>query len=645
MTAFEQVNNTQQTGLGRSRGMGNWLNNLAVLWKIALIALVLAIGMLLLVITSLSFTAVLRFHTNNLYSFMLIPISSLQEARLKSIETVRTLEVLDSSQTVLDTEQKQGVFDQAKDYAKQINEIIDRYSKEWVTTTSPEFTAILQKYGQQKAQDSEVLQLKELNALNTRMNATLDAFIKAKGNTPVGSAELTSGYFEISDRLQDLINLNLDFAKLSDQDAAIAGRNGVILEFVVFGVVLLVGIGTVALIARSITQRLAKLETAARALRSGNLDFEADVSGRDEIGLVSGALNTSVAQLKNLLSEQNLERERGIALQANVSQFLGVAMDIAGGDLTKKGQVTDDALGNVVDAINLMTEEFGALLGNVRAAANRVSSGANTMTETSQSILGNVQSQAALAKGAESQTNRVAQAMQSLAMTADKGATAAQFTLEASSVGTQAVAQTREQFTAIRTQMLEMVQGMQNLAQRSDEINEVVRTISRFASQTNLLALGASLEAAGAGSAGARFGAVANAVRTLADDSAKAASRITGIVKDVQTEIQSLSVRASDGATQVQKGTEIAAQAGERLDRISDLAKQSSQVAQDIAALATEQAESVEAVRENVTQIALTAQTTETGTRQGGAAASELQTLSQSLTQSLERFRLPSAAN
>jgi twitching motility protein PilJ len=367
------------------------------------------------------------------------------------------------------------------------------------------------------------------------------------------------------------------------------------------------------------------------------------VAGRDEIGSVANTLNASISQLRGLLAEQNSERERGVLLQQNVSQFLNVAMDIASGDLTKRGQVTEDVLGNVVDAINLMTDEFGELLGSVKNAAAQVSTSSQAMTATTQSILENAQSQANLATNAQSQTNVVAEAMQTLAMTADKGATAAQFTLEASTAGTQAVAQTREQLSALREQMLEMTGKMQNLARRSEEINEVVRTISRFASQTNLLALGASLEAAGAGSAGARFGAVANAVRSLADDSAKAATRVSGIVKEVQEEIQSLSSRATSSAEQVQLGNQVAAQAGERLERISELARQSAQVALDISNLANEQAESVEVVRDNMTRIASTAQFTESSTRQGGVAAEQLQALSQNLSQSLSRFRLPGA--
>ncbi len=632
---------TTQLGGGERQSAGI-LDNLGVLWKIGLLSLVLALGTLVLLLVNQTTNATLSYHTNNLYEFELLPINSLQEARISSIATVRTLEVLQTSASSLDQEQVDGVLEQSLDYSKRLNAVLEQYEKLWITTIKPEFTALLKAKQQTKLQDREVLQFGELKTLNNRMKTSLAAFIKTKGkNGEMALAELTGGYFEISDRLQDLVSLNLEFAKLSAADAdeasAASQRNSIL----VFLAILVFGALLVFLIGRSITLRLSKLESAARELRSGNLDVQSDVRGRDEIGSVSTALNASITQLRAVRIEQDLERQKGVKLQENVSEFLNVAMDIAGGDLTKKGAVTDDVLGNVVDAINIMTDEFGVLLGNVRSAAERVSSSANSMTQTSQGILENAQSQASLAQGAQNQTNLVAQAMQSLAATADKGASAAQFTLEASSAGTQAVTQTREQLVQIRDQMLSMTQGMQGLARRSDEISEVVRTISRFASQTNLLALGASLEAAGAGTAGARFGAVANAVRSLADDSAKAASRITSIVKDVQNEIQTLSGRATVSAEQVQMGTQVAAQASERLERISDLARQSVQVASDIASLASQQAESVEVVRENVTRIVKTAQVTETNTRQGGVAAGELQTLSQSLSQSLERFRLP----
>jgi twitching motility protein PilJ len=619
----------------------NLLTNLRFTWKLVLIVLALVLSTAIVTFTSLGGLGTLRTALSNSYEFALTPTKALASSQLAYADAQRFLELLNRNTLNAETRQQYAYDAQGALELGEAN--FNLYTSQYALSIRPDSASNLGSAGatiisSEKAAVARIQELVDQNKIEIA-----DYFEIATVQTPTAAiaARAIVALDSLRGSIQTLSDVNDNIASTQREIAFQNAEQTQRLIFIALGVGLFVGIVLAFLVARSTAVRMANLERGAQGLRSGNLDIRIPVSGRDEIGSVANTLNASILQLKDLLSEQDLERQRGLKLQENVSEFLNVAMDIAGGDLTKKGTVTDDVLGNVVDAINIMTDEFGVLLGNVRSAAERVSSSANSMTQTSQGILENAQSQATLAQGAQNQTNLVAEAMQSLAMTADKGATAAQFTLEASSAGTVAVTQTREQLVQIRDQMISMTQGMQGLARRSDEINEVVRTISRFASQTNLLALGASLEAAGAGSAGARFGAVANAVRSLADDSAKAASRITNIIKDVQNEIQTLSARAVSGAEQVQLGTQVAAQASERLERISDLAKQSAQVSLDIASLATEQAESVETVRENVTRIVKTAQVTESNTRQGGVAAGELQTLSQSLSQSLERFRLP----
>ncbi len=617
------------------------LTNLRFSWKLVLIVLALVLSTAIVTFTSLGGLRTLQTALTNSYEYALNPTRSLSSSQLAYADAQRFLELLNRSTLTVEN-REQYVYDAQS--ALELGEaLFNLYTSQYALSIRPASASNLGSRGAALLASEKAALARIQELVDQTKKENVDYFEVAATQAPIAAIALrtVSSLDSLRGSLQTLAEINDNIGTTQREIAAQNVQQTQRLIFIALGAGLLAGIILAFLVGRSTAIRMASLERGAANLRSGNLDMRIAVSGRDEIGSVANTLNASISQLRSLLNEQNLERERGVKLQENVSQFLNVAMDIASGDLTKKGAVTDDVLGNVVDAINIMTEEFGVLLGNVRSAAEQVSLGANSMTQTSQGILENAQNQAILAQGAQSQTNLVAEAMQSLAITADKGATAAQFTLEASSAGTQAVSQTREQLAQIRSQMLEMTQGMQNLARRSEEINEVVRTIARFASQTNLLALGASLEAAGAGSAGARFGAVANAVRSLADDSAKAASRISTIVKDVQSEIQALSGRANQGAEQVQMGTQVAAQAGERLERISDLARQSAQVATDIANLATEQAESVEVVRENMTRIAKTAQVTENNTRQGGVAATDLQSLSQSLAQSLERFRLP----
>lgn len=76
-----------------------------------------------------------------------------------------------------------------------------------------------------------------------------------------------------------------------------------------------------------------------------------------------------------------------------------------------------------------------------------------------------------------------------------------------------------------------------NLGESSTQIGNVVKSISAIAEQTNLLALNATIEAARAGDAGKGFGVVANEVKELANETAKATEEISDKINSVQTEV------------------------------------------------------------------------------------------------------------
>lgn len=359
------------------------------------------------------------------------------------------------------------------------------------------------------------------------------------------------------------------------------------------------------IIIRRMLMPLSKLNGLMDKVSDGDLTVRSDFQSADEIGQLSTNFNTMIENMNHIIGVVN-----NSALNVRSSS----------------------------ESLSAVSEETNASSEEVAHAVNEIARGAATSAEDAEIVTERADS---LGNQINEITNK-ATAMADIAIKADA----------MNNSGRTQMNELKSSFTESETTLQTMASEIGALEDKVSDIGQVMNTITEISAQTNLLALNASIEAARAGEHGQGFAVVAEEVRKLAEQSARATEEVQATVQELQAETRLVSQQLENTRDNFQSQGTVVNETEMTFSDISQLMTDMQGAIDSVATEITHVATLKDDVAETIQTMAATSQQTAAACEEVSAssdeqlraiqsvtdAAEELTELSEELTNAVNRF-------
>ena len=272
----------------------------------------------------------------------------------------------------------------------------------------------------------------------------------------------------------------------------------------------------------------------------------------------------------------------------------------------------------------LLGRQIGTAVGQVQSSSSELQAAAN------QQATGAKEQATAMSEISTTISELLATSRQ-ITESAQRVAAIAEDTARSARVGDETVEATQESIGVIRRQVDLIVNHMLELGKKSQQIGAVLDIVSELAEQTNILAINATIEAAGAGDAGRRFAIVADEIRKLADRVAGSTKDIRGLIEEVRGAVNTTVMATEAGSKTVDAGSKQFDHVAASFKQIAGLVTTTTEAAREIELSTKQQMTAVEQVNVAIANIAQASKETEASSGQTLQTASELAGLSKNL--------------
>ena len=288
---------------------------------------------------------------------------------------------------------------------------------------------------------------------------------------------------------------------------------------------------------------------------------------------------------------------------------------MSGGDYTAKFEVPDrytNDFQKMYQSMRTLKSQMTKTLTSIGEASEQVQAGSGNLADASQNLAEGATEQAGAVQELHATISDITATMGKSVESADESYMKAQkYANEADSS---------------REEMAEMMAAMKRINDTSTRIGNIISEIEAIAAQTNLLSLNASIEAARAGEAGRGFSVVADEIRDLADQSAKAAVDTRELIEN--------------SIKEVTEGNRVAERVADSIKSVVDGINQIADFTQNLKVMVNDQAEAMRQAEIGVNQISEVVQSNAATAEEASATSQELSAQAITLDGLVSQFKL-----
>lgn len=333
-------------------------------------------------------------------------------------------------------------------------------------------------------------------AIGTKASNEVTSIVLGKGTEYIGEAKVldnlyTVKYVPIKDKSGK--SIGMFFTGVERNSINLELRNLMLtIVLLSIGIIFIIIVGCIVF-ANSINNNVKTILDSLKLISFGDLTAICKVKSKDEISEIAENLNTTVANVRNLIYEI---KHRSESLQQNSEILSATSEEMSSSSESVASAIQDvkNGTGSQADDLSNITNilgQFGEDLESIVQAIKHIDKNSRGITSL-----------------ANNNNNNMEVLIESI--------------------------------RKISVSFNDFTSKMENLTQNISHINEITILINNISNQTNLLALNAAIEAARAGEEGKGFAVVAEEVRKLAEQSKTSSEEINSLITNISTETNTI---------------------------------------------------------------------------------------------------------